>query len=90
MAVTFQLPSELEKNLRHDVPDVESQAKEAFLVSLYRQGKLSHHDLAQVLCLDRIETEELLHKHNVVEDLPTTDDILNDVRTLERLRDAGR
>lgn len=90
MAVTFQLPSELEKTLRHDVPDVELQAKEAFLVSLYRQGKVSHHDLAQTLGLDRFETEELLHKHHVVEDLPTTEDILADVRNLEQLRNAGR
>jgi hypothetical protein len=89
MAVTFQLPAELEKSLRDGVSDVEAQAKEAFLVSLYRQGKLTHVGLAQALGLDRFETEQVLHKHNVTEDLPTADEVLAEVRDLEQLRNAG-
>jgi predicted HTH domain antitoxin len=90
MSVTFQLPSDLEQNLRHDLKDLEGEAKEAFLVALYRQGKLSHLALSQALSLDRFETEDLLHKHNVTEDLGTMEDYLEDARTLEKLRAAGR
>jgi predicted HTH domain antitoxin len=90
MSVTFQLPSDLEQNLRHDLKDLEGEAKEAFLVALYRQGKLSHLALSQALSLDRFETEDLLHKHNVTEDLGTLEDYLEDARTLEKLRATGR
>lgn len=41
MAVSFQLPTDLEHELRGDLPDLDGEAKEALLVSLYRQGKLS-------------------------------------------------
>ena len=90
MAVTFELPLDLEQDLRHDLHDLEAQAKEAFLVSLYRLGKVSHFALSQALGLDRFETEDLLHRHHVVEDLGTIEDYLADARTLEQLRNAGR
>jgi predicted HTH domain antitoxin len=90
MAVTFQLPSDLERSLRHDFKDLEGEAKEAFLVDLYRRGNLSHLALSQALGLDRFETEDLLHKHNVTEDLGTLEDYLEDARTLEKLRATGR
>lgn len=86
MTVSFQIPEKLEKDLRHNVPDVEGEAKEAFLVALYRQGKLSHKALSDALNLDRLETEQVLHKHNVTEDLGTVQDYLDDVQTLEKLR----
>ena len=66
------------------------EAKEALLVALYRQGKLSHLALSQALGIDRFETEDLLHKHNVTEDLGTVEDYLEDARTLEKLRATGR
>ena len=90
MSVTFQLPSDLEQSLRHDLKDLEGEAKEAFLVALYRQGKLSHLALSKALDLDRFETEDLLHKHNVSEDLGTLEDYLEDARTLEKLRGTRR
>jgi len=90
MAVSFQLPSDLERNLRHDFKDLENEAKEALLVALYRQGKLSHLALSQALGIDRFEAEDLLHKHNVTEDMGTLEDYLEDSRTLEKLRAIGR
>jgi predicted HTH domain antitoxin len=89
MAVTFELPSDLEQSLRHDLKDLDSEAKEAFLVALYRRGRLSHLALSKALGIDRIETEEVLHKHHVTEDLGSVEDYLQDARTLERLRPTG-
>lgn len=90
MAVTFQLPTDLEHELRHDLRDLDGEAKEALLVALYRQGKLSHYALSRALGLDRFETEDVLHKHNVTEDLGTVEEHLAEVRAVEQLRTTQR
>jgi predicted HTH domain antitoxin len=90
MAVTFQLPADVEQRLRDQKMDLESEAKESFLVDLYRQGNLTHLALSQALGLDRLETEDVLHKHHVTEDLGMLEDYLQDVQTLENLRKTGR
>jgi predicted HTH domain antitoxin len=74
MTVTFELPEDVEQRLRQQSPDLDSEAKEAMLVELYRQDKLSHFELAQALGLDRFETDAVLKKHNVTEDLPTDEE----------------
>ena len=90
MAVRFQLPTELEDELRSHRVDLDAEAKEALLVSLYRQGKLSHVSLANALGLDRFDTEDVLRKHNVTEDLGNVEDYLADAATLAKLRGNGR
>lgn len=85
MAVSFELPSEIERNLRQTLGNLDEAAKEAALVGLYRQQKLTQRELAQALGLSRLETESLLKKHGVTEDLPTADEIERDVESLRRL-----
>ncbi len=86
MAVSFQLPTALEHELRTDLRDLDAEAKEALLVSLYRQGKLSHLALSNALGFDRLETEDVLRKHTVTEDLGTVEDYLSDALTLANIR----
>ena len=90
MAVSFQLPTDLEHELRSELRDLDAEAKEALLVSLYRQGKLSHLAFSKALGLDRFETEDVLRKHNVTEDLGTVEDYLSDAATLANLRTNTR
>jgi predicted HTH domain antitoxin len=90
MAVTFELPSNLEQDLRQVVRDLDAAAKEALLVALYREGRISHQGLSHALGLDRFETEEVLHKHNVTEDLGTVEEHLSEVRAVEELRKLRR
>ena len=90
MAVSFQLPTDLERELRTDLRDLDAEAKEALLVALYRRGKLSHFALSNALGLDRFETEEVLRKHNVTEDLGTVEEYLSDAAALAQLRTAQR
>lgn len=71
MAIIVELPADMEKRLRAETPDLESEAKEAMLVELYRQDKLSHYELSQALGLERFEIDAVLKKHHVTEDLPT-------------------
>lgn len=74
MAVTVQLPADVEQKLRAQTPDFDAEGKEAMLVELYRQDKLTHHELGRALGLDRFETDAILKKHNVTEDLPTSEE----------------
>ncbi len=83
MTVSFELPREVEQRLRAQTPNLEAEAKEAMLVELYRQDRLSHHELAQALGLDRFQTDGVLKKHRVTEDLPTPQELAKD---LQRLR----
>jgi predicted HTH domain antitoxin len=90
MAVTFELPIHVEQKLRAQRHNLDSEAKESFLVDLYRRGELTHCGLSEALGLDRFETEDVLRKHNVTEDLGTAAEYLSDARLLEKLRTAGR
>ena len=69
MAVNFDLPASLEDELRKTLGDLDQAAKEAALVELYRHGQLTHHQLAEALGLSRFETDAVLQRHKVTEDL---------------------
>jgi len=85
MPVSFQLPPHLEQNLRGQFADLDQAAKEAALVELYRQDKLTHHELSQALAIDRFQIDALLKAHHVTEDLPTDDELADDLKRLTRL-----
>ena len=71
MAVTIELPTDIEQDLRRSFGDLDRTAKEAMLVELYRQDKLTHRQLGEALDLDRFETEATLKKYRVTEDFPS-------------------
>lgn len=85
MSVTFELPAAIEQQLRRELANLDQLAKEAALVELYRQEKLTHHQLAAALGLDRFETEELLKRHKVTEDLMTAEEYDAQLANLRRL-----
>lgn len=85
MAVTFELPPDVEKRLRAETPNLDAEAKEAMVVELYRQEKLSRYELSLALGLARFETDVLLKKHNVTEDLPTSEELEEDLRRAREL-----
>jgi hypothetical protein len=85
MAVTFQLPTELERKLRAEIADLDAEAKEAYVLQLFRRGKLTHFELSKVLGLDGPETDGYLKRHGVFEGSLTREDLEADRQTLERL-----
>ena len=87
MAVSFQLPTDLERQLREVLLDLDKVAKEAALVELYRQGRLSHHELATALGLGRLELDGVLKEHGVTEDSITVEEFDEQVASLRRLID---
>ncbi len=85
MSVTFELPATIERQLRGEWADFDAVAKEAALVELYRQAKLTHHQLATALGLDRLAVDELLKRHQVTEDLVSAEALGSQLVTLRKL-----
>jgi predicted HTH domain antitoxin len=75
MSVCIELPTDLEASLRSQIENLEATAKESFLVDLYRQERITHHQLASALGIDRMSLEEVLQRHGVVEDLPSVSEL---------------
>ena len=79
MTIRFELPGEIEQQLRENGADLSREAKESFLVELYRQERISHNQLAEALGLSRYEADGVLKRHGVELEL-----------TLEEFRSRGR
>ncbi len=75
MAINIELPESIERKLRSDLGDLGAAGKEAMLIELYRQGKLTRYELSEALGVGRFETDGILKRHNVTEDLPTSDEL---------------
>ncbi|WP_337177489.1 UPF0175 family protein [Paludisphaera sp.] len=65
MSISFDVPSDLERQLRAAGVDLDREAKEGFLVALYRRGKITHDDLSETLGLGFDQTQRLLKDHGV-------------------------
>jgi predicted HTH domain antitoxin len=85
MNISFEIPHEIEQQIRTNGLDVSGKAREAFLVELYREHKISHRQLGDALGLERYETDGLLKKYGVglsmsVEEIKAEAGLLRDVR----------
>ncbi len=88
--VRLDLPPDVEQRLRQETPNLSEAVKEAYILELFRQGKLSHYELSKVLVLDRFETDAYLKKHNVLEGSLTLEDLESDFQTLRTLSSKDR
>lgn len=52
MAITIQLPAEIEKELRRQTPNLDENARQQFLIAQYQAGRLSTADIAEILGLE--------------------------------------
>ena len=88
MSIRFDLPASVEDQLRRELADLDVVAKEAALVELYRQERITHHQLGLSLGLERHETDGLLKRHKAVEDLPRAEELAEEILSLRRLIDG--
>ena len=86
MNISFEIPREIEQQIRTEGADLNRKAKEVYLMEQYRQAKLSHRQLQEALCLSFHETDELLKKRGLGQDL----DIDESGMGRDRLRKARR
>jgi len=83
--VTLRLPPDIEDKLRRETRDLDADVKEAYALELFRQGRLTHCELSQVLGLDRHETDAFLKRRQVFEGSLTMADLEADRQTLHRV-----
>ena len=69
MTISFEIPQELEQQIRTDGVDLDRDAKEVYLMEQYRQAKITHRQLEEALDLSFHETERLLKQRNLGQDL---------------------
>lgn len=60
MAISFELPQDIEQQLRTQGADLNREAKEVYLMDQYRQAKITHRQLEEALGLSFHEAELLL------------------------------
>ena len=68
MTISFDLPQEIEQQIRTNGADLNREAKVAYLVELYRQERITRDDLSESLSLGFHQTEQLLKDHGVGDD----------------------
>ena len=84
MAITFELPQDVERILRDALGDLSEAAKEAFLVQSYFAGRLSVGQVAAVIGKGVIESQAWLAEKGAPLSY-STEDLDEDRKTLKRL-----
>ncbi len=91
MAIMLDLPTEMERRLREEVPDLDTEARVAVALDLFRKEQITHYELGQMLGLDRFETDTFLMDRNEFAQSLTREDVESDRQTLKQvLREMGR
>jgi len=85
MTISFEIPRNIEQELSASEADLSGEAREAFLVELYRQERIMHHQLAEALGLGRIETDGVLKRHKVPSG-PTLEELRVEIGSLRDAR----
>jgi hypothetical protein len=65
MTISFELPQDIERQISGNGTDYNRDAREAYLVDLYRRDLITHYQLARALELSRYETDAVLKRHEV-------------------------
>ena len=65
MTIIFEIPPDIEQEVSTNGSDLNDEAREAFLVELYRRHRISQHLLGMALGLDDYETDGVLKRHGV-------------------------
>jgi len=85
MSIHFEIPHDLERDLSSNGADLNGEAREAFLVELYRQERITHHQLGEALGLCRYETDGVLKRHKVWLEL-TPEELKAQAESLREMR----
>jgi hypothetical protein len=85
MIISFELPRDIEEQVRMNGADLDREARELFLVELYRQDRITHYQLTEALGLSRLETDGVLKRHKVSSG-PTLEELRAEIGSLRDAR----
>jgi hypothetical protein len=68
MKITFEVPPNIEQRVRMEGANPSREAKEAYLINLYRQERISHDELGEALGLGFHQTQQLIKEHDAGDD----------------------
>jgi predicted HTH domain antitoxin len=87
MNISFELPTEIEQDLNvSNGEDLSQEARQAYLVELYRQERINHHQLSEALGLSRAETDGVLKDHRIPSGPVTVAELRAEVASLRDAR----
>jgi predicted HTH domain antitoxin len=89
MDITIHVPDDLARSLGQGGGDLSRRALEALAIDGYGQGSLTQLQVAQLLGLSRIETEDLLARHVALYDYDPAE-LDREARVLENLSNQPR
>jgi hypothetical protein len=69
MTISFELPANIEQQVRTNRADLNREAKVAYLLDLYRQDRISHTQLREALDVSFHEAETLIKEHGAGHDI---------------------
>jgi hypothetical protein len=69
MTISFEIPPEIEQQIRTSGLDLGRDAKEVYLMEQYRQAKITHRQLEEALNLSFHEAEQLLKDRGMGQDV---------------------
>jgi hypothetical protein len=86
MIVKLELPGDLEAAIRRKIDgDLDTYAREALAVQMYRERKLTHGELQRFLDVKSYEADTILKKHGGVDEL-TSDELAAQVQASHDVR----
>ena len=85
MNISFDIPKDIEQELAASVADLNADARETYLVNLYREDRITHHQLTEALGLSRIETDGVLKRHKISSG-PTLEELRAEIGSLREAR----
>jgi hypothetical protein len=68
MSISFEIPQDIEQQLRTGGTDLDREAREIYLMEQFRQAKITHRQLEDALALSFHETENLLKRRGMGQD----------------------
>jgi hypothetical protein len=69
MTISFEIPQEIEQQIRTDGVDLGRDAQEVYLMEQYRQARITHRQLEEALELSFHEAAQLLKSRGIGQDL---------------------
>ena len=85
ITICFEIPPEIERQIRADGVDIVREAREFYLVELCRRDRITHRQLAEALGLSRLETDGVLKRHKVSSG-PTLEELRAEIGSLRDVR----